>query len=1074
MAPNEAEFLSSGYELEQLSPKGVKDIRKVFEQGNSTSTPNYKSMTNTSNSPAFSNPSTPRSSVNLPRNAPGRPSKPAKFKSKPHMPPSVPPPSIPPRSFPPPPPPCRPRPPPPLPCRPRSLPDHSSASDTRSASVSSLGTQDPPPTLEPIQRPSNRFSSIFKSGPLCRVCTKINFSQFDPNTISSNQDGEQYSIELKHLLKERKTCSFCGLLFQALCLPENDPLRDKDLQTTIKEDKSFPQNDQVNFETWAQVRENIWSTKNNAFLIKKDSRWPFGGHTKDSFEMQARMKITKKTKKNKIKAFEESNTETDVDSNAEMEIKRNVEISTNVEFQESHGLDINSRVVGEGAKKAFRVAEEFDNNEERTRWYTFIREMIPDPAFFNEMEKKKVPAALWIIVYGASHKNSGVMEVTVFGCSKRITHVLKTLSHFRLRVASPEVYTEDQSLRYGKIINKTKIDMELCRKWVDHCRNKHGDTCNKPKWSKTLQRPTGTDFRLIDVLKMAIVEPNKMTTQYSYAALSYVWGPEQHSKGIECLKSTNKSDLFKPMSLSGKRVGNVIADAMEITRKLGLRYLWADRLCILQHQQNDKEEQLQQMDRIYGSAVVTIAAASCNHLDEPIVGVTTERSVTQLAEQVTADPQINVLVPCKRNTSLRPWSTRAWTLQEKLLSKRLLVFHDGMVDFYCSCGVSYEDMAADDSCISKPPPLVGLSVGRLVSLTTPGLRLLRSPVFAQYTSLIEQYTPRKMSTTSDAINAISGMLQILITNQQDSQRKTPPLSGLPEEFLDQALHWQPAAGENVRLKLRVTSNNSGNTRFMFPSWSWAAWTAVEDTEGCDGGVRYEAPFRAQTDDDGGLKKVVPDEGDKAEEFMRPLLKWYVVDRVFPNQTHPRLRPLNKTGLGLALNNDVDIKEWNILVSAATGNLNCSMPSLDNSITRLLTDQHLVFRTKIAQFRLGKTRIRTDTTWKRNDTGKLIVSSQLKIRETPIMGGGIEVGRVWLPDPDGHTPGQLLYDFALISEAQYFGDEDCVDFTDYPLFNVMLLSREDGGRPFARREAMGRLTKKAWRLVPSREEVVVLG
>ncbi|KAH7009670.1 heterokaryon incompatibility protein-domain-containing protein [Ilyonectria destructans] len=1044
MTRNEAECLSSGHELEQLSPKGFEDIRKMFEQGNSTSAPSYKTMTDESNPPAVSNPSTPRSSLNLPRNAPRRPPKPAKFKSKPvndvevdpitpkspHMPPSVPPPSTPPPSVPLRPVPPRPVPPPPLPCRPRSLSDQSSTSDVRSPSVSSLGTQDPPPTLELDNRPSGLISSIFKSGPLCRGCSKINFSQFDPNTISSSQDGEQYSIELKHLLKERKTCSFCGLLFQALCLPENDPLRDEDLQTTIKEDKSFPGNDQVNFETWAQVRENKWSTTKNAFLIKKDSRWPFGGHTKDSFEIQAQMRITKKTTK-KSKALKESNTETNVDSNAEMEIKRNVEISMNVEFQGSNDLSINSQVVGEGAKAAVRVAEEFDNNEERKRWYKFIREMIPDPAFFNEMEKKKVPAALWIIVYGASHKNWGFMEVTVFGCSKRITHVLKTLSHFRLRVASPEVYTEDHSLRYGKIINKTKIDMELCRKWVDHCRRKHGDTCNKPEWSKTLQSPTGTEFRLIDVLKMVIVEPNKKTTEYSYAALSYVWGPEQHSKGIECLKSTNKSDLFEPMSLNDKRVGNVIADAMEITRKLGLRYLWADRLCILQHQQDDKEEQLQEMDRIYGSAVVTIAAASGNHLDEPIVGVTTERSVTQLATQVSADPRINVLVPCRRNTSLRPWSTRAWTLQEKLLSKRLLVFHDGMVDFCCPCGVSYEDMAADDSCISKPPPLVVYVVDRVVHAAED-------------------------------------------VNGQDSQRKTPPLSGLPEEFLDQALHWQPAAGENVRLKLRVTSNQFGKTRVMFPSWSWAAWTAVEDAEGCDGGVRYEVPFRAQTNDDGGLKKVVPDKEHKAEEFMRPLLKWYVVNRAFPNQTHSRLRPLNKTGLGLALDNDVDSKEWNKLVSAATGNLDCSMPSLHNSIARLLTDQHLVFRTKIAQFRLGKTRIRTDTTWKRNDTGKLIVSSELEIRETPIMGGGIEVGRVWLPDPDGYTPDQLLYDFALISEAQYFGDEDCVDFTDYPLFNVMLLGREDGGWPFARREAMGRVTKKAWRLVPSREEVVVLG
>lgn len=1109
MTRNETECLPSGHELEQLAPKGVKDIRKKFEQGNSSSTTNnYKTVRDKSNPPAVSNPSTLRSSLNLPRNAPKRPPKPDGIRGEPingsvgdltslRSPP------LPPRppSGPPPPPPSSPPSRPPsasLPSLPRlslSLSDQLRTSDVRLPSISSPGSEDAARELESNKRqPPSRFNGFFKSGPLCTKCTKINFSQFYPNTTTPNQNGEQYCIELKHLLKKRKTCGFCRLLFQALCLPENDPLHEGNLQKIIQEDNSFSVRDgRVDFETWALVRENKWSMKNNAFLMNKDSRWPFGGHTNDYLKIHAEKSTRKEIKKNKKKnsALGQSQAETDSDSDHEIDINRSVNISTNAEFQESDDLNVNAVLAGEGAKKVLRVAEEFDDNPERKRWFKFVREMIPDTAFFTEMEKKKVPAALLIIVYGASHEHFGVMEVTLFGCSKRITRDVKPLSHFRLRIASPEVHTKEQSLRYGKILNKIKIDLELCRRWVGHCRDEHGDKCNKPEWAKTLQRPTRTGFRLVDVWDRAIVEPNTKTTHYNYTALSYVWGDKKHSQHMKRLISTKRFELFKPNSLDDKSVGNVIADAMEITRKLGLRYLWVDWLCILQDQEKDKQEQLKQMDQIYGSAVVTIVAASGRHPGEPIVGVTTERSINQLATQVTADPEINVLVRCKRSTGLRPWSIRAWTLQEKLSSKRLLVFHDGMVDFCCPCGVSYEDMAADDSCISKPPPLVRwltLVDQKLASSTTPGMRLLRSPVFAQYAALIEQYAPRHLSTPSDALNAVSGMLRILITNQQNSQPRTPPLSGLPEEFLDQALHWHPAAGEDVRLKLRVTSNDSGKTGVMFPSWSWAAWTAVEeaveeDAEGGNGGVRYEAPFRAQTDDNGKLKKVVPDKQDKAEEFMRPLMRWYVAKRTFPSQTHPqthpRLRPLNTTGLGLALD-DVDTEKWNELVSAATGKLDHSMPVLDQGVARLLTDQHLVFRTKIAQFRLGETHTMTDTTWKRDDSGKLVVFSEVKTRETPILGildsKGLwgEVGRAWLPDPDGHTPGQLLYDYALISEAQYFGNDEFVDFTDYPLFNVMLLSWEGGRRPFARRVTMGRLTKEAWGLVPSREEVVVLG
>ncbi len=53
--------------------------------------------------------------------------------------------------------------------------------------------------------------------------------------------------------------------------------------------------------------------------------------------------------------------------------------------------------------------------------------------------------------------------------------------------------------------------------------------------------------------------------------------------------------------------------------------------------------------------------------------------------------------------------------------------------------------------------------------------------------------------------------------------------------------------------------------------------------------------------------------------------------------------------------------------------------------------------------------------------------------------GETVGRVTLPDPDEYTPSPRLYDFIILSEGQFFGDEKNVEIGEYPLFNVMLIS-----------------------------------
>ncbi|KAL2279306.1 hypothetical protein FJTKL_13513 [Diaporthe vaccinii] len=417
------------------------------------------------------------------------------------------------------------------------------------------------------------------------------------------------------------------------------------------------------------------------------------------------------------------------------------------------------------------------------------------------MFRNKVPAALKLTIYGNQHEKSSIIEAEFWAAPKARGRDILALSRFNLRVASPDpVLMQDQQLRYGRVVDRTKIDLKLCHRWLKHCRDNHDETCNTPSWASRLQTPHDLTFRLIDVENKCLTE--RKPRLCDFAALSYVWGAPGRIGGLLHLETSTVHELFKPGSVD-YRVGNTIMDAIAVALSLEIRYLWVDRLCIIQDNEEDKEAQIGQMDRIYGNAVVTIVAATSSNLHAGIPGVRTQRCLDQLAGQVCDASVVNVLVPIQPDTNLHPWEGRGWTFQEKFLSKRILLFHGGMVDFHCRRGVMREDMTARDAGVV--PPAIGwlsLASDEISSSLKPQShegeppRLLRSPVFAEYAALVEQYTPRRMSNASDAVRAIlsESLLNILV--QREGGGATL-LQGLVEEFFDQAMHWQPAARENV-------------------------------------------------------------------------------------------------------------------------------------------------------------------------------------------------------------------------------------------------------------------------------------
>lgn len=78
----------------------------------------------------------------------------------------------------------------------------------------------------------------------------------------------------------------------------------------------------------------------------------------------------------------------------------------------------------------------------------------------------------------------------------------------------------------------------------------------------------------------------------------------------------------------------------------------------------------------------------------------------------------------------------------------------------------------------------------------------------------------------------------------------------------------------------------------------------------------------------------------------------------------------------------------------------------------------------------------------------------------------------IPTDQRKTISNSWYHFIVLSESQYWGNEDRVDIIGYPRYNVMLIEW-DTRREFAQRIGLGKINKPAWRTAGPKSTRVIL-
>ena len=297
-----------------------------------------------------------------------------------------------------------------------------------------------------------------------------------------------------------------------------------------------------------------------------------------------------------------------------------------------------------------------------------------------------------------------------------------------------------------RIICPEKFDQNFVRDSISYCSTNHLSACQP----HIIDAPDF--FRLIDckARQVIVAQPG-----CEYLALSYVWGTKTRTS----IGSLGDLD----------NCPKVIIDSMDVTLNLSFRYLWVDRYCIDQLDDEDKQHQIRQMDLIYANAVATIIAAAGDDPEYGLPGVNGTLRKHQPQIHVCGHLLASTLPHPSRSVSDSKWATRGWTYQEGILSKRRIVFTDDQVIFECNGMHTLESQAL-------PLDVLHTSDKGRFRDRSPSRRLQVENAQCRYNARSSlNSAERELSHPADALNAMQGIFQMFL------KAKTPiyHIEGVP-------------------------------------------------------------------------------------------------------------------------------------------------------------------------------------------------------------------------------------------------------------------------------------------------------
>lgn len=373
-----------------------------------------------------------------------------------------------------------------------------------------------------------------------------------------------------------------------------------------------------------------------------------------------------------------------------------------------------------------------------------------------------------------------------------------------------------------------------------------------------------------------------------YIALSHSWGSSP--------RLTATSDTLEDLEdgIATSFLPKTFRDAIQITKRLGIRYLWIDCLCIVQDDAKDWERESATMGEVYRNAYLTVSASdsldsSSGFLSSSCTESYLSPATTSLGydspRKISEDTACDVLYFTHRTAKpaasihfFEEWlpgsrshapqrmeigrfgkvhdpvgkshlSTRGWTLQERLLSRRTVHYAADQLYYECNSGIRSEDghvfvtsPFSFDTMVSKQ--MIRFEDHGKLDRGASFAADAESPQFGKrddggWLSLVADYSRRKLTKDQDKLSALAGLARLAAAETGDRY-----YAGVWRSHIYEDLSWRIQVQEESMVSVilddgsmrsrsvpgRTVAEVSRPPVYRAPSWSWAS---------LDGPVKFE-------------------------------------------------------------------------------------------------------------------------------------------------------------------------------------------------------------------------------------------